>query len=126
MSEIRDNVDMLHATFNRALRSKDITTTPSQHEKDFGEFVAKRFDNTDSDWKRVTRFDGAKGFMTPAGDDVSAYVKDWVFAEGDLKLLRLAVSMARVAEDNGISKNEFIPLFTVACRMLKVEGDWSN
>jgi hypothetical protein len=122
-SKFKNQVESLHKTFDKMLRSKDIVITPSRHERDFGEYVAERMTFEARDWRRA---DGMDTFIKPHGD-VPRYVKDWIFKEGNEDIMRVAVQMAKVAEANGVGVNEFTHIFTMTLRMMKVNGsDWAS
>lgn len=63
------------------------------------------------------------------------FVKPWVFGftEGNesdelraIKEANLADAMARVAELNGLSRNDMQHLFPAVLRMLKSQSDWTK
>ena len=115
-----DVIDNLHKTFDKILRNKSIATSPSRHEKDFGAYVMKATENKNVDWYPVDRM---PNHIKP-GDDVSSYVKNWVFPKEDVDIMRMAVAMAKIAEANDVGANQFSTMFTLVCRMMKVEGIW--
>ena len=54
------------------------------------------------------------------------FVKNWLFKDNEEDDALLAYYMAKIAQKNGLNKNDISHIFPLVMRMLKSSSDWAK
>jgi len=54
------------------------------------------------------------------------FVENWLFSDDEEDEANLAYFMAKIAQKNGLSKNDMLHIFPLVMRMLESNSDWTK